>query len=55
MIVISEKKQANRPYRSPLRPLPRAMAIVMDRKTSQATKKINHQKNANAATVAATM
>src|SRR5664280_2031917 len=42
MIVISGKKQANRPYRSPLRPLPRAMAIVMDRKTSQATKSSSH-------------
>ena len=55
MMVISGKKQARMPHRSPLRPLLRAMVIVMKMKMTQAKKKMSHQKNANAVAIAATM
>ncbi len=49
MMVISGRKQARMPQRSPLRPLLRAMTTVKNRKTAHASTKMNHQKNANAA------
>ena len=51
-MVISGKKQARMPQRSPLRPLLRAIVIVKKMKMTQANEDDEHQRNANTATVA---